>query len=166
LPLHRVIRASGPLLLFLAILPIAAASCSGSDDDGASPFSGTPTPQGDERALPTLEPVRLYGAAAGDQTGAIAAGDFNGDGAGDVVLAAAFADGADGAADAGAAYVFLGPFEPGEERDAATGDQALTIIGAAAGDQLGRSVAAGDFDGDGIDDIVLGRRLPMARGTS
>ncbi|HET9476938.1 MAG TPA: FG-GAP repeat protein [Dehalococcoidia bacterium] len=141
--------------MFLAILPVAIAACSGGDDDGASPPTRTPARQ-EERTLPTLEPVRLYGATAGDQAGAIAAGDFNGDGAGDVVLAAAFADGPDGAADAGAAYVFLGPFEAGEERDAASGGQALTVLGAAAGDQLGRSVAAGDFDGNGIDDIVLG----------
>lgn len=144
------------VLPLLALLWVALASCS-SGGDGGSPSPSTPPPPSEAQTLPTLEPARLYGAAAGDQTGAVAAGDFNGDGAPDVVLAAAFADRPDGgAADTGAAYVFLGPFEPGEERDAANGDQALTIYGAAAGDQLGRSVAAGDFNGDGIDDIVIG----------
>ncbi len=153
-PLSGVTGVRRSLFLLLALLAVVVGSCS-SGNDGPSPPTGA-TSQGDERTLPTLEPVRLYGAAAGDETGAIAAGDFNGDGAKDIVLAAAFADGADGATDTGAAYVFLGPFEPGGERDAASGDQALTILGAAAGDQLGRSLAAGDFDGDGIDDIVIG----------
>lgn len=144
------------LLPTFIALSVALASCSG-DDDGASPPPDLSAPHSDERTLPTLEPVRLYGATGGDQSGAVAAGDFNGDGALDVVLAAAFADGPDTASvDTGAAYVFLGPFEPGEERDAATGDQLLTIFGATAGDQMGRSVAAGDVTGDGIDDIVIG----------
>jgi hypothetical protein len=154
-----------PAALFLALVAAAGASCSGGGDK-PSPSSGagsTATPPASGQVLQTLEPVRLYGAAAGDQAGAIAAGDFNGDGIADVALAAAFSDGPDGGrADAGAAYVFLSPFEPGEERDAAAGEQDFTIYGAAAGDQLGRSLAAGDVDGDGIDDILVGS--PFADG--
>ena len=151
--------------IFLALVTAVGTSCSGSGDN-PSPSSGagsTATPPADSQALQTLKPVRLYAAAAGDQAGAIAAGDFNGDGKADVALAAAFSDGPGGGrADAGAVYVFLGPFEPGEERDAADGGQALTIYGPAAGDQLGRSLAAGDVDGDGIDDILAGS--PFADG--
>jgi hypothetical protein len=108
--------------------------------------------------------VTLYGADAGDNAGAIAAGDFNGDGVQDVVLAAAGAGGPDNARpESGEAYMFLGPFSPGERRDPAEGQHDLVIYGDQAGDQLGRALAAGDFNGDGIDDIALG--APFADGT-
>ena len=148
-----------PLIPILALATVLGAACAGDNRNPTPASSPSPseTPAGQDSTLPTLEPVRLYAANAGDQAGAIAAGDFNGDGVMDVVLAAAFADGPAGqGTDSGAAYVFLGPFEPGEERDAANGDRAFTVYGPAAGDQMGRSVAAADFDGDGIDDIILG----------
>lgn len=114
---------------------------------------------------PTLSPaqqvelgerVALYGADAGDGAGPLTAGDFNGDGAQDIALAAAFADGPDNArADTGEVYLFFGPFSPGETRDVAAGDQDVTVFGAAAGDQLGRASAAGDLNGDGLDDLAI-----------
>jgi hypothetical protein len=107
--------------------------------------------------LPVENTVIFYAADAGDHGSSLATGDFNDDGAMDVVFAAAFADGSDnGRPDSGEAYVFLGPFRPGEGRDASAGDQALTIFGGDEGDQAGRAVSAGDFSGDGVDDIVLG----------
>ncbi|HSP54857.1 MAG TPA: FG-GAP repeat protein [Dehalococcoidia bacterium] len=145
--------------LVLALFSVGVASCSGGGSGGVTPSGSAPNGSGsaEGQLLQTLEPARLYAPDAGDQAGAIAAGDFNGDGIPDVVLAAAFADGPGGErADSGAAYVFLGPFQPGQARDAAKGDQAVTVYGAATGDQLGRSVAAGDFNGDGVDDIILG----------
>lgn len=72
------------------------------------------------------------------------------------MLASAVTDGREATrVDGGEAYLFLGPFRPGDERDAAEGDQALTIHGA-AGDQLGRAMTSGDFNGDGLDDIAIG----------
>src|SRR3989337_737083 len=78
-------------------------------------------------------------------------------------LAAAKADGPDsGRPDAGEVYVFFGPFSGGETRDAAAEEQSLTIYGANEGDEAGRSLGAGDLNGDEIDDLVIGS--PFADG--
>ena len=73
-------------------------------------------------------------------------GDFNGDGTGDLAVGALLADGPGGdREDAGAVHVFYGP--PGPAADA-------TLHGAEAGDRLGESLAAADFNGDGRVDLV------------
>ena len=75
-------------------------------------------------------------------------GDFDDDGYHDVVVGAWGYDGGAGT-DSGKAYVFSGH------------DNSLLFSreGEVAGDMLGRSVSgAGDFDGDGFDDIVVSSR--------
>jgi len=100
--------------------------------------------------------VTFYGADAGDQASSIVSGDFNGDGFQDIVLGAASADGPDNArADAGEAYVFLGPFAAGASLDAGAGDRDAIFYGALTGDGLGRALGVGDFNGDGVDDLVM-----------
>jgi hypothetical protein len=129
------------------------AGCSG---DSAPAVEPSPSAAA-EASLGTDQPTKFYAAEAGDKAGAIATGDFNGDQVIDFAMAAALADGTGNAqTDAGEAYVFLGPFDPGDELDASAGEQAITVVGLRAGDQTGRSLAAGDFNGDGFDDLAIG----------
>jgi hypothetical protein len=102
--------------------------------------------------------LTALGADAIDTLGAsVAAGDFNGDGFEDLLVGADHADAAgNGKSEAGEAYVIFGDPALGGSRDIATGDQDLTVLGADANDYLGVSVAAGDVNGDGIDDLLIG----------
>jgi hypothetical protein len=107
---------------------------------------------------------KIVGAATGDNSGlkVSGAGDFNGDGFADTIVAAPYYDGAAGdKGNAGAVYVIFGhsPATAFMDIDLATlsSSQGFRITGAAAEDRLGRSVSsAGDFNHDGTADIVLG----------
>jgi hypothetical protein len=88
---------------------------------------------------------------------AVATGDFNGDHVMDLLVGARFGDGPDNAReDSGEAYVIFGSPTLGGAVDIAEHEQDVTIFGARRGDSLGFSVAGGDLNGDGIDDIILG----------
>lgn len=82
------------------------------------------------------------------------AGDFNGDGLEDLVL------GAYGTLPAGSVYVLFGQksgWLPIFNLSSLNGLNGFAINGIATGDELGSSVStAGDFNGDGTDDLVLG----------
>ena len=92
----------------------------------------------------------LTGAAAGDAFGfsVASAGDFNKDGFGDVIVGAYHNDA--GGADAGRAYLYLGGARPDARAD-------LNLTGDAPGDAFGFSVgSAGDVNGDGVSDVIVG----------
>ncbi len=95
------------------------------------------------------------GAAAGDNLGSVAsAGDVNGDGRADFIIGA-YAAAPGGLITAGSAFVYSG----------ATGALLFQKDGAAAGDQLGFSVAgAGDVNGDGKVDFIIGARFAAPGG--
>lgn len=101
----------------------------------------------------------LLGAASYDQAGAAVSGDgdVDGDGRGDVIVGARGAD-PNGAA-SGRSYVVFGkPDGAAIELDAvASGGGGFAIDGEVTLDGSGRSVAlAGDVNGDGLDDLVVG----------
>jgi hypothetical protein len=75
----------------------------------------------------------------------ISAGDYTNDGETDVLLSG------DGVDDAGAAYLFAGPFDG----DYATTDARLTIAGAEPEGDLGFAGTLADVSGDGVDDLLV-----------
>ena len=97
--------------------------------------------------------ARLLGENSGDHAGwsVSGAGDVNGDGYEDVLVGALDCDA--GASSSGAAYLVHGPVTG--DVDLASADARL--IGENAGDGAGSSVSdAGDVDGDGFDDLLVG----------
>lgn len=95
--------------------------------------------------------AKLIGEAAGDSTPlSLASSDLNGDGHADAVIGSSGPDGA--GENSGAAYVVLGPIVGDLDLSAADAE----ITGEGVGDHAGTDVAAGDFDGDGSFDLVVG----------
>ena len=124
----------------------------GGDDD----CGGTAGPDGLAGASVTLE-----GTVAGDVYGrAVAAADIDGDGLDDLLIGAPAAGQVGGGTSTeGRVYVFLGSAltGPGLPSTFAASDAHVTLLGEAAFDAAGTSIAnAGDIDGDGRDDLVIG----------
>ena len=119
---------------------------------------GSNTPTNLDLAALGASGSRIDGAAAVDQVGysVAGAGDVNGDGRDDVIVGARIAD-HNGRANSGSAYVLYGASMPTNVDLAALGAGDFRIDGALANDLAGFSVAgAGDVNGDGRDDVVVG----------
>jgi len=99
--------------------------------------------------------VKLIGEAGSDLFGrsVSGAGDVNNDGIDDVIVGA---DGEDaGGSAAGAVYIFYGSKELAGLIDASSAD--VKLIGEVGNDKLGFAISrAGDVNGDGFDDIIVG----------
>ncbi len=102
--------------------------------------------------------AELTGEEEGDRAGSDVAGnmDLDGDGAVDVAVGARLA-GISGE-ESGAVYLVLDAAQHSGSVD--LGDAQVRVHGAAAGDRAGQAVvAAGDHDGDGVDDLFVGAPL-------
>jgi len=156
------------------LLTFALISACGGAGDGAPSAPGATLVLGpqeecsrDLAAAPA--DVTVYGADAGDYLAdrfSLASGDFNDDGFADVLAGAPLADGPGNSREnAGEAYIIFGSAHPLRTVDLAQG-AAVTVLGENPGDNLGFTVAAGDVNGDGRDDAIVGARFAAAGGAA
>ena len=123
----------------------------------------------DLSTLTAAQGFAIDGASSGDRLGnsVSSAGDLNGDGYDDLIVGAPYAD-PQSRNSAGEAYVIYGGQGLGDIdlANELISEQGFRLDGAYASDQAGNSVSnAGDVNGDGYDDLIIGARYADAANT-
>ncbi|MDP2311522.1 MAG: Ig-like domain-containing protein [Pseudomonadota bacterium] len=125
----------------------ADAEDDGGTDAGAVYFFFGPTFTDTDASLAG---AKWIGEQADDSVRTLDVGDFDGDGASDLMVGAHAED--TGGSAAGAVYLLSGPVATGGDLAAAD----AKVYGEDASDYAGLGIAAGDVDGDGLDDMLVG----------
>ncbi len=134
----------------LTTAPGLAETCGDGVDDDCDGVDDPCAPTGEVDADDAA--ARIYGGESGDDAGdAVVVGDFDCDGIDDLAIGDAGWD--NGTGDVGAALIVYGPLGDGIVSDASAD---AIVTGAVDEDRIGRALAAGDTDGDGCDDLILG----------
>ena len=108
----------------------------------------------------------VYGRNQEDRAGwAVASGDLNGDGVDDLIIGARLAE-LPGDDETGETYVIYGSTDPLPNLDLSVGEPDLVVYGRVDGDRSANSVGAGDINGDGIDDLLIGAHHASPPGRS
>jgi len=113
---------------------------------------------GPSKDLLTQSNVRIEGADTGDQVGIfVVAGDFDGDGLDDLAMSASLGDGPGNIrSDCGDVYIFYGRTRAAWTGVTNVSQRDVIVYGADAGDNSGISLAVGDVNADGIDELLIG----------
>ncbi len=125
------------------------------DDDGAT-NAGVVFVFAGSRLTGTLDADLLASSSTSTSSpnarfgGALLTADIDGSGALDFIIGASTSDG--GYSDGGAAYVFS---DPGISLPSTASLADGQVLGVATSANLGSALAAGDFDDDGVDDLVI-----------
>ncbi|MBY6142227.1 FG-GAP repeat protein [Leisingera daeponensis] len=131
-------------------------------------YGGATTTNLDLTTLTAAQGFVIQGDATDDESGysVSSAGDVNGDGFDDLIVGAPQGD--DGGSNAGEAYVIYGGATATNlDLTALTAARGFVIQGDEAGDRVGRAVSsAGDVNGDGYDDLIVGAPYGDDRGVN